>query len=183
MTVPPEHLKEPPKVAIRRKKLPVQETINRHLPGQNQQVVNSKEIIMATNLPVAGESPHQQVNHIAAGQAPMPGLKEAMDLKLRAREKVMHLKERVAIRTDQIPMTGTGAASAAAKRKVSNQEIHLTQDAQLLAINPGAILTASHPVKRDHIQKELPPIRAGQLLTINRKEILTASHRVKKGPM
>ena len=189
MTVPPEHLKEPPKVTIRRKKLPVQDTTNRHLPGQNQQVVNSKEIIMATNLPVAEENrPRQQASHIAAEQDLMTGRKEATAPSLPAKERAIHPKEKAAIRTDQIPTTGTKAVSAAVKRKASSQEIHLIQVAQPLMTNqkeaPIAIgVTANRPVKRGLILKGLLLIQEGRLLMISLKGITIANHQAKKGLM
>ena len=158
MTVPPEHLKEPRKVTIRRKKLPVQETINRHLPEQNQQVVNSKEIIMVTNLPVAEESRRLRVSHIAAGQTLTTGQKEATAPSLPAKGKVTHPKEKGAILTGKTLMTAItpiaiGAVSAGVKRKASNQEILLIRAGQLLMTNPKEApiaigVTANRPAKK-----------------------------------
>jgi hypothetical protein len=140
--------KRTPKGDERRKKLPVQDTINRHLPEQNQRVVNSKEIIMATNLPVAGENLRLQVSHIAAGQTLTTDRKGATAQSLPAREKAIHPNEKAVILTGKALMTVIRAVSAVAKRKVSNQEIHHTQAGQLLMINPKETSMANHPAKK-----------------------------------
>ena len=182
MTVPPEHLKEPPKVAIRRKKLHVQETINRHLREQNQLVVNSKEIIMVTNLPVAEESRRLQVSHIAAGQTLTTGQKEATAPNLPAKGKVIPPKEKAAILTGKALMTEIKAVLVAVRRKASNPAVLLIQEGQLLMTNLKEASTANRPAKEGLIQKR-HPTQAGQLLTISPKGTTIANRPAKKRPM
>jgi hypothetical protein len=146
MTVPPEHLKEPRKVTIRRKKLQVRDTINRRLLKQNK-VVNSKEIIMVTSLPVAEESLHPKANPLVAEQALTPDRKEVTAQILRAKRKAIHPKEKAVTRIGQTPMTGTEAVSVEAKRKVSNQEMRLIQAGPLLMTNLKGVPTAIHLAK------------------------------------
>ncbi len=175
MTGPPEHRKEPQKVTIRRRKLLPQDTINRHLPEQNNPVVNSNEITMVTKQPVAAED-HQRprANPIAAGPVLMTVQKEAMAVNHRVRKESTNQGK-----VRDILTTAQKAVSAAARRKASNHAALLIRGARLMMINPREVSAANHPAKNGHILKRLP-IQAGQVLMIAPKEVLTANHPKKE---
>jgi hypothetical protein len=175
MTGPPEHRKEPQKVTIRQRKLLPQDPVNRHLPEQNNPVVNSNEIIMVTKLPVAEENHLRlRANPIAAGPVLMISQKEAMAANHQAKKENINQEK---VRDTQT--TAQRAVSAAAKRKASNHAALHTQVARLMTINQREVLAVNHQGKNDRIPKRLP-IQAGQVQTTALKEVLTASHPVKK---
>jgi hypothetical protein len=149
MTGPPEHRKEPQKVTTRRRKLLPQDTINRHLPEQNNPVVNSNEIIMVMKRPVAAEDHLRlRANLIAAGPVLTTGRKEVMVANRLVKRKVIHPKEKVVIRTGQTLMTGTKAVLVVVKRKVSNQGVPLIPAARHMMISLREISMVNHPGKK-----------------------------------
>ena len=127
---------------------------------------------MVTKRPVAaGDHQRPRANPIAAEQALMTGLKEAMAASLPAKkENISQEKVRTIVQK---------AVSAVARRKASNRGAPLIRDAQLTMINQSVVLAVNRPAKKDLILKKLP-IQAGQVQMTALREVLTASHQVKK---
>jgi hypothetical protein len=172
MTGPPKHLKDPLKVTIRQKKLLAPGPTG---PPRRTPVVNSNEIIMVMNRPVAVRNHFHRASRTAAVPGRMTALREAMALSHQAKEK--------AIRTGQILTTAQKELLIPmAKRKALNQEAHPIQEDQLRMTGLKEAMAASLQEKRKNINQETPRTRAGQLhQMIAQNAVMMASLPEKNG--